>query len=88
MAGAAAFDVQLAVATTVSLDETGGAVDSLLSAAGLAAAATAATPAQSPVAIRFDSSLAYGDVFSLDSLGHELGFNEINRSTDCCARTG
>ena len=27
--------------------------------------------------IRFDSSLSYGDVFALDRLWHELGFNEI-----------
>ena len=27
--------------------------------------------------IRFDSSRAYGDVFALDRLWHELGFNEI-----------
>jgi len=75
---------QRTVATIGRLDETGGAVDSLLSgllrATGREAGTTAA-PAQSPppAAIRFDSSLAYGDVFALDSLWHELGFNEIAR---------
>lgn len=74
---------QRTVATIGRLDETGGAVDSLLSgllrATGREAGATTAAPAQSPppAALRFDSSLAYGDVFALDSLWHELGFDEI-----------
>jgi len=71
---------QRTIATIGRLDETGGAVDSLLS--GLLRATgreTQAGPAQAPSSpgIRFDSSLAYGDVFALDSLWHELGFGEI-----------
>ncbi len=71
---------QRTVATVGRLDETGGAVDSLLS--GLLRATgrqvrEAPDPSSTPVGIRFESSLAYGDVFALDSLWHELGFGEI-----------
>ena len=62
---------------------TGGAVDSLLS--GLLRATgrqvrEAPDPSSTPVGIRFESSLAYGDVFALDSLWHELGFREVVRT--------
>lgn len=65
---------QRTIATVGRLDEAGGAVDSLIQ--GL----LRATGRQAPAAaadIRFDSSLAYGDVFALDSLWRELGFDEI-----------
>ena len=75
---------QRTIATVGRLDETGGAVDSLLSgllrATGRAAVdAPVVTPEASAVnsGIRFDSSLAFGDVFALDRLWHELGFDEI-----------
>ena len=63
------------------LDEPAGAVDSLLSgllrATGRPAIDAAVGQAAPTPEIRFDSSLAYGDVFALDRLWHELGFNEI-----------
>ena len=72
---------QRTVASVGRLDEAGGAVDSLL--AGLLRATgrdvDARSPAeQAPADIRFDSSLAYGDVFALDSLWRELGFSELS----------
>ena len=64
-----------------AFDETAGAVDSLLSgllrATDRPAVDAAVGPAAPTPEIRFDSSLAYGDVVSLDRLWHELGFNEI-----------
>ena len=75
---------QRTIATVGRVDETGGAVDSLLSgllrATGRPAAEPpGASPEASPEGsgIRFDSSLAFGDVFALDRLWHELGFGEI-----------
>jgi len=75
---------QRTIATVGRLDEAGGAVDSLLTgllrATGRAAVdAPGDTPEAAAVnsGIRFDSSLAFGDVFALDRLWHELGFNEI-----------
>lgn len=71
---------QRTVATVGRLDQAGGAVDSLieglLRATGRQAPAPRALPNVAS-AIRFDSSLAYGDVFALDSLWRELGFHEI-----------
>jgi transposase len=75
---------QRTIATVGRLDETGGAVDSLLN--GLLRAtgrAAVDVPGDTPEAsaasagIRFDSSLSFGDVFALDRLWHELGFDEI-----------
>ena len=75
---------QRTIATVGRLDETGGAVDSLLNgllrATGRAAVGVSGNkPEASAVdsGIRFDSSLSFGDVFALDRLWHELGFNEI-----------
>ena len=76
---------QRTIATVGRVDETGGAVDSLLSGLLRATgrAAVDVVPGDSPelssgsTGIRFDSSLAFGDVFALDRLWHELGFNEI-----------
>ena len=74
---------QRTIATVGRLDETGGAVQSLLSgllrATGQPAASTGTMAPAAPgtpgtPSIRFDSSLAYGDVFALDRLWHELGF--------------
>lgn len=66
---------QRTVATVGRLDEAGGAVDSLIQ--GLLRATGRQAPASAAADIRFDSSLAYGDVFALDSLWRELGFDEI-----------
>ena len=74
---------QRTIATVGRLDETDGAVQSLLSgllrATGQSAASsgTDAPAAPDTPSMRFDSSLAYGDVFALDRLWHELGFHEI-----------
>ena len=75
---------QRTIATVGRLDKAGGGVDSLLNgllrATGRAAVDTSSdTPEASTVGsgIRFDSSLAFGDVFALDRLWHELGFDEI-----------
>ena len=75
---------QRTIATVGRVDETGGAVDSLLSGLLRATGRPAAdppgdTPEASPegCGIRFDSSLAFGDVFALDRLWRELGFDEI-----------
>jgi len=75
---------QRTIATVGRVDETGGGVDSLLSgllrATGRAAVDAPGDPPElssGSAGIRFDSSLAFGDVFALDRLWHELGFNEI-----------
>ena len=71
---------QRTVATVGRLDETDGAVQSLLSGLLRATgqpAGSACAHAPAVVDIRFDSSMAYGDVFALDRLWHELGFDEI-----------
>lgn len=78
---------QRTIATVGRLDEADGAVQSLLSgllrATGQPAATTganssAAVDTSGAPSVRFDSSLAYGDVFALDRLWHELGFDEIS----------
>ena len=74
---------QRTIATVGRLDEADGAVQSLLS--GLLRATgqpTVPSRTDAPAApdtpeIRFDSSMAYGDVFALDRLWHQLGFDEI-----------
>ncbi len=72
---------QRTVATVGRLDETGGAVDTLierlLAATGRPAEARAAAPLPSADDIRFDSSLAYGDAFVLNALWRELGLDAI-----------
>ena len=75
---------QRTVATIGRLDEAGGAVDTLVDRLLVATGRStgAAVAAASPLAsddIRFDSSLAYGDVFALDALWRELGFDAIAR---------
>ena len=68
---------QRTVATLGRLDETGGGVDSLLNgllrAKGLPAFA-AALPE-----VAFESALALGDVWALDQLWKELGFDALHR---------
>lgn len=67
---------QRTVATIGRLDETGGAVDSLLNgllrAKGRQGDGGAATPQ-----VQFESALALGDVWALDQLWKELGFDSL-----------
>jgi hypothetical protein len=67
---------QRTVATIGRLDETGGAVDSLLNgllrATGRQGVWAAATPQ-----VQFESALALGDVWALDQLWKELGFDAL-----------
>ena len=67
---------QRTVATIGRLDETGGAVDSLLNgllrATGRAPLGCDATPQ-----VKFESALALGDVWALDQLWRELGFDAL-----------
>lgn len=69
---------QRTVATLGRLDEIGGGVDSLL--AGLLRHKGLPDPsavAASPPQLEFDSSLSYGDVWALDQLWCELGFDAL-----------
>ena len=77
---------QRTIATVGRLDEADGAVQSLLSgllratgqpAATMGTIAPAASDSPGTPCVRFDSSLAFGDVFALDRLWHELGFDEM-----------
>ena len=74
---------QRTVATVGRLDEAGGPVDTLierlLAAAGRSAGVAVTPPLLAVDDIRFDSSLAYGDVFALDTLWREFGFEAIAR---------
>ena len=67
---------QRTVATIGRLDETGGAVDSLLNgllrATGRKPVGSEATPQ-----VRFESALALGDVWALDQLWRELSFDAL-----------
>ena len=67
---------QRTVATIGRLDETGGAVDALLNgllrATGRQGVGAAATPQ-----VQFESALALGDVWALDQLWRELGFDAL-----------
>ena len=67
---------QRTVATIGRLDETGGAVDSLLNgllrATGRQGVGAAAAPQ-----VQFESALALGDVWALDQLWRELGFDAL-----------
>jgi transposase len=66
---------QRTVATLGRLDEIGGGVDSLLS--GLLRVKGLPVSAASPPQLEFDSSLSYGDVWALDQLWCELGFDAL-----------
>ena len=68
---------QRTVATIGRLDEAGGGVDSLLNGL-LRATGRPAAPGSSPQ-VEFESALALGDVWTLDQLWKELGFDRLAR---------
>ena len=68
---------QRTVATFGRLDETGGGVDSLLN--GLLCAKGLPASAAAPPQVAFESALALGDVWALDQLWKELGFDALHR---------
>jgi transposase len=66
---------QRTVATLGRIDERGGQVDSLLN--GLLRAKGRPVAAAGDLQVRFESALCLGDVWALDALWHELGFNGL-----------
>lgn len=66
---------QRTVATLGRLDEVGGGVDSLL--AGLLRAKGLPACAAAPPQLEFDSALSFGDVWALEQLWDELGFDAL-----------
>jgi hypothetical protein len=66
---------QRTVATIGRVDEPDGQVDSLLS--GLLRAKGRSLSETSVPQVRFESALALGDVWALDQLWHELGFDRL-----------
>lgn len=66
---------QRTVATLGRLDEAGGPLDSLLN--GLLRVKGRPMGAAEMPQVRFESALALGDVWALDALWHELGFNAL-----------
>ena len=66
---------QRTVATLGRLDEAGGQLDSLLN--GLLRVKGRPVGAAQMPQVRFESALALGDVWALDALWHELGFNAL-----------
>jgi transposase len=66
---------QRTVATLGRIDESGGQVDSLLN--GLLRAKGRPVAAGGDPQLRFESALCLGDVWALDALWHELGFNGL-----------
>jgi transposase len=68
---------QRTVATLGRLDETGGGVDSLLN--GLLRAKGLPASVAAPPQVAFESALALGDVWALDQLWKELGFDALHR---------
>jgi len=67
---------QRTVATIGRLDETAGAVDSLLNGL-LRATGRQPLAAHAPPQVQFESALALGDVWALDQLWRELGFDAL-----------
>jgi hypothetical protein len=67
---------QRTVATIGRVDETDGQVDSLLS--GLLRAKGRSLGNTTAPQVRFESALALGDVWALDQLWHELGFDGLS----------
>jgi transposase len=67
---------QRTVATLGRIDESGGQVDSLLN--GLLRAKGRPVAAGGDPQVRFESALCLGDVWALDALWHELGFNGLS----------
>jgi hypothetical protein len=68
---------QRTVATIGRIDESGGGVDSLLK--GLLRARGKSTDLAAAPQVEFESALALGDVWSLDQLWKELGFDDLAR---------
>jgi transposase len=66
---------QRTVATLGRLDEVGGGVDSLLM--GLLRAKGLPASAAAPPQLEFDSALSFGDVWALEQLWDELGFDAL-----------
>ncbi|TXH39735.1 MAG: IS1634 family transposase [Burkholderiaceae bacterium] len=66
---------QRTVATLGRLDEAGGPLDSLLN--GLLRVKGRPVGAAEMPQVRFESALALGDVWALDALWHELGFDAL-----------
>jgi transposase len=66
---------QRTVATLGRLDEQGGPLDALLN--GLLRAKGRPVADGDAPQVRFESALALGDVWALDALWHELGFNRL-----------
>jgi len=66
---------QRTVATLGRIDESGGQVDALLN--GLLRAKERPVAAGSDPQVRFESALCLGDVWALDALWHELGFEGL-----------
>jgi transposase len=66
---------QRTVATLGRIDEAGGQLDSLL--AGLLRAKGKPVVGTGAPQVRFESALTLGDVWALDSLWHELGFDGL-----------
>ena len=66
---------QRTVATVGRLDEASGSVDSSLG--GLLRAKGLPTSAAAPPQVEFESALALGDVWVLNQLWRELGFNAL-----------
>ena len=67
---------QRTLATLGRIDETGGQVDSLLG--GLLRAKGRSLDDTSSPQVRFESALALGDVWALDQLWRELGFDSLS----------
>jgi transposase len=67
---------QRTVATIGRVDESGGQVDSLLNGL-LRSKGRSLADAGSAPQVRFESALALGDVWALDRLWHELGFDGL-----------
>jgi transposase len=67
---------QRTVATIGRVDESGGQVDSLLE--GLLRSKGRSLSDSSAPQVRFESALALGDVWALDQLWHELGFDGLS----------
>lgn len=67
---------QRTLATLGRIDESGGQVDAVLSALLRAKGRSAPAPAVAPQ-VRFESALALGDVWALDQLWRELGFDRL-----------
>lgn len=67
---------QRTVATLGRLDEAGGPLDALLN--GLLRAKGRPVAAGGDPQVRFESALSLGDVWALDALWHELGFDRLS----------